>query len=224
MSKETLTALLGALLAGTLSAENLTREQLDKLLAELAENPAPEEKLVAFAMCYLMSMPPDRAEYVCPTCGEKTIHVKDAAEITWQLRGHQHQRDEVRKLGLDISLDERAFCASCKKVAGIADDKLEFYIEIRINDKTTRTLLKEDDWIKLIAFMKGEDTWKKQAIGETYQYPLKPELPRIRQLLGLEDSPVAAAEDSRPPSPIIKLQTSELEGERPREPQQEAAP
>jgi len=37
------------------------------------------------------------------------------------------------------------------------------------------------------------------------------------------DSHRAAREDARPPAPIIELQTSKLEGERPQPPQQEAA-
>ena len=233
MKKEALSALVASLLAGCQSADNATEVnhnqpdaslltdsqpagnatlkqfQLEKLLAELAEKPAPENMPATFAMCYEMACPAERFEYVCPECGEKTLYANGAAatveEAQWY---HEWVRDEVRELGLDFTIDERTLCASCKKTVGIADDNLEFYIEIRTDKKITRTMLMDGDWEKLIAFLKGDDTWKQPSgsiyldveekdddeeddgrYGRYYEYshPLKPEIPRIRALLGLDE-------------------------------------
>jgi len=237
MNKETLTALLGALLAGTLSAENLTREQLDKLLNALAEKPAPEAKRMPMAMCYRMAAPPERVEYVCPQCGEKTIYSRDAKATAeslaaaWQairedqtlslldkqakirdlevgasgwsamrtLNYNRAQLKKLKKLGADASLDERALCGACKTTAGFPDERFVLYLNIQLDGKTATTLLQENDWVKLFAFLEGKDEWVADSSSSTA--PLKPELPRIRALLGIEEKP------------------TELEGERPREPQ-----
>ena len=238
MNKTKLSTLLCTLLAGTLSDKKLTREQLDMLLAELVEKPTPEETGAVFASCYMRSAPTDRIEYVCPTCGEKTLYANCAAATVKEVqRYHEQGCDEVCQLGLDVTLDERTLCASCKKTIGIADDKLKFYVEIRVDKKITRTLLKNNDWEKLIAFLKGENTWnhshtrnsidffrryfdkgdfdeeheedeKEKEVREIdegdegdekeekYTYLLKPEIPRIRALLGLDEK--ATEEKSAP--------------------------
>ena len=208
MNKEAFAALLTALLAGNLSADNLTREQLDKLLTALAEKPAPEAKVMVHAMCYDMAAPPKRFEYVCPKCGEKTIYSRDAKATDgnpfagWEamlavqsLHYHRGELFKLRKLGIDASFDERAFCSACKKNAEFADEKLTVYLVVRLDDKTATTPLQKNDWVKLFAFLEGKDEWVTDSITGATE-PLKPELPRIRALLGLEEK--ATEEEAAP--------------------------
>jgi len=210
MNKETLTALLGALLAGTLSAENLTREQLDKLLETLAVNPAPEAKKMPQALCYSPMPAPTRAEYVCPQCGEKTVYSWDAKATkednaasyqtmlaVQKLQYHRAKLAKLKELGLDASLDERAFCGVCKTADGFPDEKWALYLVVRLNDKTATTRLQHQDWDKLFAFLEGKDEWVTDSIGGSTE-PLKPELPRIRVLLGLDEKPTEETPDIEP--------------------------
>jgi len=218
MNKETFSALLGVLLAGCSPADDSTRAKLEKLLDDLAKKPAPEAKFLGMAMCYASAMPPERIEYACPQCGEKTIYsLTEGATVEnsfpgWEtinevesLQYHRGELEKVKKLGLDVSLDERAFCGVCKKTAGFADNEWALYLNVRLNGKTATTCLLENDWDKLIAFLQGKDEWVTDAFAGNTE-PLKPELPRIRALLGLEEKTTGK-------------KTTELEGERPREPQ-----
>ncbi|MCL1909735.1 MAG: hypothetical protein FWG05_02235 [Kiritimatiellaeota bacterium] len=188
MKKEILLAMLCSSCAKTdindNSAKDPMRERVDKLLAEIAAQPEPVLDKIWSAMCYEMMAPPERAEYVCPICGAKTIHVKDAAEtVAWTLENHRYFLEEVVKFGLDASLDERAFCETCRKESGLENGSLDVYLDVRMNGKIAHTLLEENDWDKLTAFLEGTNVWKNMD-GE---YPLKPELPRIRKLLGIDD-------------------------------------
>ena len=185
MRKEVLLAMLCASCTSSHSTKDVTQERIDRLLAEVAEKPAPDE-VVSFAMCYESFSLPERIEYVCPICGAKTIHVKEAAEAEWKGRYHRKKLKEVRKLGLNVTLDERAFCDSCRKKTDIHDGVLGFYVNVTVNGKVARTLVDELDWQRLIAFLEGKDTWTYQDWegGSDYTKPLKPELPRIRELLG----------------------------------------
>jgi len=180
MNKETLSAFLAALTAGNLSAENLTREQIDKFLDELAEKPAPDAKIFEGVSCYDMMMPPDRIEYVCPVCGEKTIHAHKGfyKEPTWSLR---HQTKRIKELGLDIKLDETDLCNQCRLDKNT--DTIQYYIVVNLDGKIKRSLVKENDWEILIAFLEGKNAWEPDGGIE----PLKPHLPRIRELLGIEE-------------------------------------
>ena len=182
MKKEILFAALGALCADHLNARDITREKIDKLLADLAAKPAPEAKR-SYAMCYVMVAPPQRAEYVCPKCGGKTIHTeRSAKEVEWTLRSHRSQLDKIVRLGLDAYLDERALCDKCRNEAGLKDGSSDFYLEVTLNGNTARTLLRGLDWEILIAFLEGKIEIKNMDGTR----PLKPHVPRIRELLGLD--------------------------------------
>lgn len=51
----------------------MQRDEMRKRLEELAKS-APPKDLSSGAMCYEMATPPERAEYVCPACGDKTLY------------------------------------------------------------------------------------------------------------------------------------------------------
>lgn len=156
---------------------------VDRLLKRLAEKPVPT-KLSFGAMCYDMASPPERTEYVCTVCGTKTIHsVKhlggwDNPAISVQ--NYRATLEQLRKLGLDAKLDESFLCSKCKKAGESA-----LFLEVTINKRVVRNALIEvNDLRKLIAFVQGNLVWKGDQDRE---FPLKPELPRIRQLLGVKE-------------------------------------
>ena len=218
MNKTKLSDLLGTLLDGTLSAGKLTREQLDNLLDAIAKKLAPNAKKMPIASCYRVAVRTERFEYVCPRCGEKTIYsdnrgatqTSDAnSDAAWyamlevrKLAYHRGELEKVKKLGVDASLDERAFCGACKLSDGFPAAKWALYLNVRLNGKTATTQLIDKDWEKLIAFLNGKVEWVTDESGSTA--PLKPEIPRIRALLGLEEKTTeeeTAAEKSTPDDP-----------------------
>lgn len=161
-----------------------SKVDIDNLLKRVADKPAPEN-LNPGAMCYAMMAPPERAEYVCPSCGTKTIHAMNQLERGWgapalavkQYRGYIEQ---LNKLGLVSKLDETYLCSACKKegVSGL-------FLDVTAKGRVVRTALQGDeDLRKLIAFVQGDLVWKGDRGSEL---PLKPELPRIRQLLGIKE-------------------------------------
>ena len=163
-------------------------------------------------MCYDMLAQVRRTEYVCSKCGKKILHIKGGKlEKAKDEEYHRWGLSEVRELKLDATLKRRGICETCAKDAGLAAETFGFYVDITLNDTTTRTLLQADDWEKLIAFLKGEDTWEKEhsfistewVTGEDGgdikreeegEYPLKPEIPRICALLGIDEKSIPKIE------------------------------
>lgn len=66
----------GGAVAAT-SGQYLSREDIQKQLAVIAKSPPPLGQPPG-AMCYKVAAPPSRIDYVCPTCGEKTLYAYDA--------------------------------------------------------------------------------------------------------------------------------------------------
>ena len=185
MKKEMMTTLLSALAAGGISAEGLTQDQLDTLLKELAQKPAPK-KLAPGAMCYSVAMPPERTEYVCPVCNAKTIAAKDTRWIRHSLDTYRRQIQQIKALGLDATLDERSLCETCRAKMEPPPKDGEIFIVVKIGEKTTRTKIEsEDDFSMLTAFLAKKDKWD---AGAGRERPLKDELPRIRELLGMPEA------------------------------------
>lgn len=168
--------------SGEVSSKKL---DVDRLLKRLAENPAPQ-KLNFGAMCYKMALPPERVDYVCPSCGTKTIHALrdnhqgsgwDAPALS--VPHYRKYVEQLNSLGLAVKLDESFLCSACNK-----EKKSSLYLEVTLKSKVVRTALRDmDDLRKLVAFLQGDLIWKGDRDEE---HPLKPELPRIRQLLGIK--------------------------------------
>lgn len=162
-----------------------TKPDIDKLLKRLAEKPVPTE-LNLGAMCYAMALPPERAEYVCKVCGTKTIHSTKQNRLAggWDspalsVKYYRTYIEELKKLGLDAKLDESFLCSKCKK-----EGQSSLFLEVTIKNHVVRNgLVDMNDLRKLKAFVQGNLVWKGERDEE---FPLKPELPRIRQLLGVE--------------------------------------
>lgn len=161
-----------------------SKVDIDNLLKRVAEKPVPEELRMG-AMCYEMAMPPERAEYVCPSCGTKTIHALNHVSRGWRsevlvIKQYRGYIEQLNKLGLAAKLDESFLCSTCKKegVSGL-------FLEVTLGKQMVRTAITDmNDLRKLIAFVQGDLIWKGDQDREL---PLKPELPRIKQLLGIKE-------------------------------------
>jgi len=159
---------------------------VDRLLKRVADTPAPKE-LKMGAMCYDMASTPERVEYVCPRCGTKTIYAWNtkARMGGWNspalaIERYRSYIVELNKVGLDAKLDESFLCSTCNK-----DGKASLFIEVTLGKQAVRTaLIDMNDLRKLIAFVQGDLVWKGDQDREL---PLKPELPRIKQLLGVKE-------------------------------------
>ena len=138
------------------------------------------------AMCYDMAMPPDRVEYVCPSCGAKTLYAtrEAGALVDWSapvlaIQTYRTYVHRLAQLGIAVRLDESCLCSACKKESAKAPA-----IEVLYKGKKTRNDLRDvNDLRKLLAFVEGKLVWKGEQDDE---HPLKPELPRLRQLLGFD--------------------------------------
>jgi hypothetical protein len=173
-------------LANSLPAGQVASKKIDvdRLLKRLAEKPVPQE-LKMGAMCYEMASSPQRAEYVCPACGNKTIYALNQLTGGWEAPAlsvtyYRKDVEQLNKLGLVSKLDETFLCSACKKegVSGL-------FLEVTVKGRAVRTALQgQGDLRILIAFVQGDLVWKDTQDEE---HPLKSELPRIKQLLGVTE-------------------------------------
>lgn len=161
------------------------REEIALRLKKLAESPPPSE-LSMGAMCYDIAGPPDRVDYVCPVCGEKTLYSLDSDERIADMFMLQYELNECRRLarslaGLDAELDEKEFCRRCRPevtepvlVLKVRYPEKGDTVETRGVDKSDLELLK--------AFIRGSDRIAGDTGAET---PLQDHLKRLRELLGI---------------------------------------
>ena len=156
----------------------LTKEQIIEKLKNLANTEAPSE-LSAGAMCYKTAAPPNRAEYVCPVCGTKTLYTDAMARII------DREIPECRSLAdssmLSLTLDEKQFCKKCSP--GITDPKL--CIDFKFAGDTIKHEVCEinaEDMKLLNEFLKGKLTHKDSY---DYETPLKNYISRLENILDL---------------------------------------
>jgi len=185
---------LGVLAVGEYDGRELTVEQIiNALLDDLANKPTPKE-LNPGAMCYFTGgYTRNCLELNCPSCGSKTLCTYWAHppyETDDFLKNPMESLvNEIRKLGLDAKLDEQSLCESCRAKTNPVPEEWGVCLMVTLNGKTTRTRLDTQytkgysDLVKLKAFLEGKQAWDS---GESGEKLLQPELPRIRQLLGLE--------------------------------------
>lgn len=167
-----------ALKAAALST--LNKAEIRKTLDMIEKAQAPEAKMGA--MCYYMAMPSATQPYLCPTCGEKTLYTNDLV-WKWNL-----ELDTCRRLFKDLpkretmTLDESSFCKKCSPDAVTPSLKLR----IRFDNSTTNVVsdIKSEDLRLLQGFLAGKLEFE-GAQGATG--PLKNQLPRLRELLGIKD-------------------------------------
>jgi len=170
--------LLGCVTTEMPSDGALTRTQLDKMLNELAKKKVSRQEIIS-ACCYMTMPSPERIDYLCPLCKTKTHHAKQysvacAESVDW----YRQQIKDIKELGLDIALDETDLCSQCRRDK--TTNTINFYIIVWVDNRAMRTQLEYDDFEKIIAFLKKENTYSFE------ERPLKDALPRIRKILGMD--------------------------------------
>lgn len=91
----------------------LSRAEIAKKLEMLKQKPLPKN-LSLGAECYEIAQRPDRIDYICPVCNQKTIYANGKFGHT--LEEISAIRSIMKTLSqYSISLDERAFCKICSK-------------------------------------------------------------------------------------------------------------
>jgi hypothetical protein len=151
------------------------------MLANIEKKASPEPKMGA--MCYKMAAPPERAEYVCPKCGEKTLYTKDAArEIEWELDSCRREFLLLKSASaLSLALDESSYCSHCRPDA--KKHALELVVTYADGASCTNSPITDVDLSILQGFLKGGLDFK---TSNDSTVPLKKMLPRLRQLLGVK--------------------------------------
>ncbi len=181
MKKEILLALLSAIGANAF-AENFSHEQLNELLAELPDKPVPEN-LQMGAMCYDMALPIMRQDYTCTICGGKIVLTEGDERLSDKMGAFENYQKygipKLTKLGLNVRVDPACLCPTCHK-----EGEDELMLVITVEGKEIRTPVQGDDFSILEAFLSGQSTWDGDFDDK---FPLKDQMPRIRQLLGLTE-------------------------------------
>jgi len=164
---------------------SLSRKEITERLKKLAKSPPPKD-LKMGAMCYDMAGPPDRVDYVCPRCGEKTLYTNNDKNRIVSTFFLEYELSECRRLardikGITVELDEHEFCRKCSP--GVKEPAM--ILKVRYSGRTdaavTRGITRND--LKLInEFLSGSDRHTGEQGRET---PLNQYMKRLQQLLGM---------------------------------------
>ena len=168
------------------AAQPLSRADVVKRLRQLADSPPPA-KLSQGAMCYDMIGPPERFEYVCPTCGEKTLYARQGGDR--QAEGWILGRNLLtcRRLAaqvktLNVKLDEAQFCKKCSPE--VKKPGLSLLVTYPGETEARQTNgITDTDLDRLIAFLAGKDRYD---IGQGHEVALRDNLARLDQIFGVE--------------------------------------
>lgn len=170
----------------------MTRAQIAQKLQELA-NSKPPKDLSMGAMCYSMMAPPDKAEYVCPRCGDKTLYSGAHAgivnsQLPYQRRlvnaiSHGDSEKQISKLTME--LDETEFCSKCC-VGSVSDPKAELVIRYRGEEKPIRIKgVNNEDLLLIHELISNKRTHSGSFGRET---PLKKHIKQLYKVLGVDPS------------------------------------
>jgi len=109
-----------------------TKDTIAERLRMLSASPRPMLIRHTAAMCYDMAFPPDRLEYVCPSCGQKTLYAREEQarietdddppspgrlrakpyDLVAELEGCRKAVKDIK--GIHVELDESQFCRKCR--------------------------------------------------------------------------------------------------------------
>jgi DNA-directed RNA polymerase subunit RPC12/RpoP len=156
-------------------------------LVALARTSVPDAPSI-FAMCYETGVPPTRADYVCPKCGERTLYTERHAALV-RLDLPAMRRAAANLDGLSAEVDESEFCRNCRP--DVAEPKLALLVYYR--DALTPHRLdgvSPTDIEILVEFLAGETTHQGDTPDEDSL--LRDHVGRIAELLGVQ--PLTAEE------------------------------
>jgi len=171
------------------SVKGMSRADVEKKLQNIEEKDAPLE--LRTALCYKVALPPDRAEYVCPVCGEKTLYPESKTDgtgrfINWYLEKARLEFANLKKAtDLQIELDESSLCKKCHP------ETLNRTLVLKITyaDGSTHKYpnVSPDDLSLLRFFFCDSLTYIDYNDEEQ---PIKPLLSRVYRLLGIKEKEV----------------------------------
>ncbi len=160
-----------------------SRSSMEARLQALQQAPAPAMKMGA--MCYDMVGPAERAEYVCPTCGERTVYARDGdgfavIHAQSQIEGCRRLMDRLKKASpVPVVWDESAWCKHCSPDAKTPAAFLVFTYE---EGEHREPVKGSEDLVILCEFFEGERGHKTVTDGVE---PLKNYAKRLEELLGV---------------------------------------
>ena len=158
-----------------------SRSEIEQKLRNIAASPIPKDAYIEGAMCYEIAEGPDRAEYVCPTDGHKTIYNDyDASFIEDELPIIRNAVKQIKLL--KVSLDEREYCKVCSP--NVKDPNLYIVVDLGEASVPHRTQLYGIDDINLInQFLSG-----KKIFTDSYDFgvPMQDKMDRLQELLGID--------------------------------------
>ena len=168
----------------------LTRREIEDRLAALArETPEVVNPPPSLAMCYAPLIPIDRAEYVCPVCGEKTIYrhrKQDERYLTdFVINTIPTFRIDIKYIkGLDVRLDETQYCSECSPDVG--DPNLALVVTYPSGATHRTEGVTAEDIKLLIEFTHGKKIHESEEPGpDKTKTPLNEHLKRLSDLLGV---------------------------------------
>ncbi len=143
----------------------------------------------AMAMCYKPSRieppkEPERVEYICPTCGQRTYHTRLPASgsllsLSYLVQALPAYRAQAKAIpNLDVSIDETNLCSHCTPETGKSTVALVVRLKGGTNKRTET--FSNDDLALLAEFAKGK---KNHQNGQ----PLQDSSPRLKELLGVDE-------------------------------------
>jgi hypothetical protein len=167
------------------STPSMSRQEIRRRLGELAKSPPPKD-LKMGAMCYEMSAPPDRINYICPKCSSKTLYASVKPDRVGSPNYVDSDIPECRRMaktikGLTVELDESEFCKKCSPE--VTTPALKLIVKYPGKDGAIVTRgVSSQDLTLLREFLAGKD----RHAGDTgVETPLKNYLQRLEQLLGI---------------------------------------
>jgi len=165
------------------NANNSALEQLSKINLSSKLEQLPEEPVVKDypqgAMCYRVASPPERAEYICPVCGEMTLYPSCYNRELDNIRSYQVLINRITKL--EVKLDESHFCKKCSP--DIKSRELCLIVKLKNNKKAQEHKtcdITEEDINLLYEYSEGI----KEHSTEFGNTPLINYKDRLEELLG----------------------------------------
>jgi ribosomal protein L37AE/L43A len=157
--------------------EQLTKMQLNSQLKNLPE-PVVQERPPG-AMCYKVAAPPERAEYICPVCGEMTLYPLYNNEVD-NISYYSSLVKKIKKI--DVKLDESQMCKKCSPNAKPRNLCLIVKLKNAKNPQSHRTYdITENDINLLYEYSEG----MKEHSTEFGNVPLSNYKNRLEELLGI---------------------------------------
>lgn len=160
--------------------QSLSLAELRRMLAAIEAASSPEE--MESAMCYATVEPEWDREYLCPTCGERTLYPNGAPSLPmFELEACRREFELANRLGrLTMVLDESSYCSRCRPDA--QTQALALTVFHADGTKHTTAPVISSDFRELRCFLEGQMSYDDgpgqdgTLIGNTY---------RLRQLLGI---------------------------------------